>query len=143
MSDQDLQSLPYAIRVFVQNREASDQLDHSLAEQEKKEIDSLSRDRRDWHHPGERTEAIDRIRWRYRERADLRSMAHLCVESEVVRLAEAFMPSAIANADSGQRWSEVVREAFIIAERFIDERDRRGLAIRTANVDSLLENGNG
>ena len=131
--------LPYAIRVYAQAKKMHDKLSFELAEQEKKEIDSLSRDDRDWPRPGGRAESIARIRWRYRDIGDLKDMAQTCVESEVARLAEAFMPAAIEDARVGTPWSVVAAHAFDMAEQFLAERDRRALAIRTANVDSLLD----
>ena len=140
--DQDQQSLPYAIRVYTQARNMLDKLSFELAEQEKKEVDSLSRDDRDWPRPGGRAESIERIRLRYRDNGYLKDMAQTCVESEVARLAEAFMPSVIENLKGDQAIASAAKWAFAVAEKFIDERDARALAIRTANVDSLLGQNN-
>ena len=134
-----ISDLPYAIRVYAQARKMLDKLSFELAEQEKKEINSLSRDDRDWPRPGGRAESIERIRLRYRDIGDLKDMAQTCVESEVARLAEAFMPSVIENLKGDQAIASAAKWAFAVAEKFIDERDRRALAIRTANVDILLE----
>ena len=131
--------LPYAIRVLVQNKKADSAIRYLLAEKEKQEVDSLSRDERDWHGPGERSEAIGRIRWRYKDASDLKEMAQLCVESEVATLAEKLLPVCLTGIHGGCPPLWAAKRAFSEAEEFIAERNARALAIRTANVDSLLD----
>jgi hypothetical protein len=131
--------LPYAIRVYAQAKKVNDSLTFEETQKQTLEINSVSRDERDWHHPGERGEVITRIRWRHQAAKNIKDLAQTCVESEVARLAEAFMPAAIEDAKVGTPWSVVAAHAFDMAEQFLAERDRRALAIRTANVDSLLD----
>jgi hypothetical protein len=130
--------LPYAIRVYAQAKKVNDSLTFEEAQKQTLEMNSVSRDERDWHHPGERGEVITRIRWRHQAAKNIRELAQTCVEDEVAKLAEKFMPSVVAKILSDVTPTFMVKTAFTIAQAFIDERDARALAIRAANVDSLL-----
>jgi hypothetical protein len=131
--------LPYAIRVYAQAKKVNDSLTFEETQKQTLEINSVSRDERDWHHPGERGEAITRIRWRHEAARDIKDLAQACVEAEVVKLAEKLMPSVVSKLLSDVTPTFMVKTAFTIAQAFIDEQDARALAIRTANVDSLLD----
>ena len=131
-----ISDLPYAIRVYAQARKISIDL-HKAEEAVEREEQSILRRM----HPDDpvRGVVIHDMGRRRKDRRNIKEFSQLTVEAAVEKLAEKLLPSVVSKLLSDVTPTFMVKTAFTIAQAFIDERDDRALAIRTANVDSLLD----
>ena len=131
--------LPYAIRVYDQARKVANEL-HDAEQAVRNQEDARLRripqgDSRSYQLLAANLVTTSKMRKQIKDAA-------LVTESEVVKLAEKLMPGCVSSLGANDPLSWATGRAFQAAEEFIAERDARSLAIRTANVDSLLDQNN-
>jgi len=128
--------LPYAIRVYAQARKVANEL-HDAEQEVRSKEDAMLRkvpqgDSHSYHHLAKSLVTTSRMRKQIKD-------ASLATEAEVAKLAEKLLPVCLTGIHGGCPPLWAAKRAFSEAEEFIAERDARALAIRTANVDILLD----